>query len=737
MNKKMKQSIRRESIRIDGQTSSIEGSMNYDNKTIEPKPQIICGNENVWTRRKFIKSTAGLSLAALTTTGYAAEILNDKTKEVHENNEFFKFAWRIKTVHWTTDHQFSRLRSFLNAHHGIVSEISLFVGNLMSWHGYTEPDEDKAQFALAAKRMMELRKDGFLSVGFNLWPTFGSEGQSYDTELTLPPMVGYDGNIAKHIICPSSPKVLDYLSYRFELLASHHPGFIWVDDDARMAHLGLSYPCFCNICLAEFQEGTWKNRKELVEALNNSINTTLREAWINYNAYRLERVCSHVKQAVHSVDKSIDLGFMTVGPTHSSYSGDYIRRCMNVLDGSRGRPGHGFYTDYQPRDILRKAMDVGWQIAEYPDNITDIQYEFEDWPSITLEKANTIIAAECTLAVAQGCTGVAFSTFPMVPNSFQEYKPLMKRLEFDLPYLQRLSGSTASLSPVGLWLPWTPFFMARRVVNGKWFSESYQALLAPLLWCEFGIPLSADRHDSCGTILAGDAADAFTTEELKTILSGPVLMDVPALKIIIRHGLASLAGVLPKEEFDGAGERLSNNTINDPYIDAERNTIFQSSGWTLETTGRQIEVFSDLIDLNGINRGPCMTGYVNERGGRVVVMGYKPWERIGTDAKLHQMREVVDWATNKRIPVKIDLSARIAAFVRTNETHTKMTAVFFNNGFDEINNIPVVLRTSSKRVEQLDGSGNFLPIKNKRQDDGCIVFIEKILPWHTVVIVGS
>ena len=132
-----------------------------------------------------------------------------------------------------------------------------------------------------------------------------------------------------------------------------------------------------------------------------------------------------------------------------------------------------------------------------------------------------------------------------------------------------------------------------------------------------------------------------------------------------------------------------------------------------------------------------MTGYVNETGGRVVVMGYKPWERIGTDAKLHQMREVVDWATNKRIPLKIDLSARIAAFVRTNETHTKMTAVFFNNGFDEINNIPVVLRTSSKRMEQLDGSGKYLPIKNKRQDDGCIVFIEKIPPWHTVVIVGS
>jgi hypothetical protein len=64
MNKKIKQLAHREFIRIDGQISSGEGSINYHNKTIKPKNQIICGNENVWTRRKFIKSTVGLSLAA-------------------------------------------------------------------------------------------------------------------------------------------------------------------------------------------------------------------------------------------------------------------------------------------------------------------------------------------------------------------------------------------------------------------------------------------------------------------------------------------------------------------------------------------------------------------------------------------------------------------------------------------------------------------------------------------------
>ncbi len=695
---------------------------------------------NQWTRRNFLKGTAGMSLAAVTPFGYASVIRGESSNSKTVPGQDFKFSWRIKPVHWTSDRQFSRLKDFFGEHRDIINEISLFVGRLHSWHGYVPPETDKIQFELAAKRIEELRNDGFSQIGFNLWPTFGDEGDQSDSDLPLPPMVGYDGTVAKHVTCPSSPDVMEYLSERFAMLARYHPDFIWVDDDARMAHKGegLDYPCFCNICLAEFQEGKWESREELVERLNHSGNNRLREEWIDYNAFRLDRICAHIRVAVREVDQKLDLAFMTVGPTHTSYSGDFIKRCMNTLESVRGRPGHTFYVDAEPRDILRKAMDVGWQIADYPKHVTDIQYEYEDFPSITLDKARAINSAECAIAVASGCNGVAVHTFQLVPNSFDEYRPMMKSLQADYGYLQKLTRSTAATAhQAGIWLPWTPYFMARRMVSGKWFGESARPLRAPLTWSEFGIPLTADRNGSSGTILAGDAVDAFNDEELKELFESAVFLDIQALQILTNRGLDSLTGVRPEESFQLASEQLTQHEINGKYAGEWRNVYMNSTGWTLEITGEDVQVFSHLFDVDSHKKGACLTGFTNESGGRVVVMGYQPWERIGTEAKLYQVRQVVDWATQKHIPLRMDPAARIAAIVRTNADRSRITAVLLNNSFDEASHVPVTLRGPLKKVVRLDPSGRTTTIDFKMQGEACLIDAGAIQPWQTITLIGS
>jgi hypothetical protein len=695
---------------------------------------------NQWTRRNFIKGAAGLSLATMVPAVRASGLEDILPEYSQDPGQDFKYSWRIKPVHWTSDEQFYRWRDFFREHRDIIHEISIFVGRLHSWHGYVPPEIDKDQFDIAGKRMEELRSDGFSLVGYNVWPTFGDEDDRSDSELPLPPMIGHNGHVAKHVICPSSPGVLEYISRRFSMLAEYHPDFIWVDDDARLFTKGteLGYPCFCNICLSEFQEGRWESRKKIVEGLNHPDNVKLREEWIEYNAFRLDRVCKHIKDAVRKVDQELDLAFMTVGPTHTSYSGDFIRRCMETLESVRGRPGHGFYVDAAPRDILRKAMDVAWQIADYPDFTIDIQYEYEDFPSIPLDKARTIVSAENALAVASGCNGIAVHTFQLVPNSFEEYGPMMESLQADYNYLQQMTRATASTpQPAGLWIPWTSNFMARRMVDGKWFSESSRPLTAPISWCEFGIPVSAERDGSSGTILAGDAVNAFTDRELKDLFSGAVFMDGQALEALGGRGLAHLTGVRPGEKYQLASERLTDHKVNGRHAGEWRNVYFGAIGLTLETTGQDVQVFSDLYDVDSNNKGACLTGYTNELGGRVVVMGYHPWERFGTLAKLFQIREVVDWATGKDIPVRMDPQARIAAILRTNADRSRVTAVLLNNSFDEVREIPVVLRAPLKQLVRLDPSGKTSPIDFERQGGECHFHAGSIPPWQTVTIIGS
>jgi hypothetical protein len=696
--------------------------------------------DNQWTRRNFLKRTAGLSLATMVPMVHTSGLMDIRPAKKQDQGQGFKFSWRIKPVHWTSDEQFYRWMGFFREHREIINEISMFVGRLHSWHGYVPPETDRIQFELAARRMEELRGDGFSPVGFNLWPTFGDEDDLSEADLPLAPMVGHNGHVARHVLCPSSPEVLGYLSRRFSMLAEYHPDFIWVDDDARLYTKGteLGYPCFCTICLSEFQEGMWESREKLVEALNQPDHEKLREEWIAYNAYRLDRVCVHIREAVREVDTSLDLAFMTVGPTHTSYSGDFISRCMKTLESVRGRPGHGFYVDAAPRDILRKAMDVGWQIADYPDPVTDIQYEYEDWPSIPLDKSRTIVSAECALAVASGCNGVAIHSFQLVPNSFEEYKPMMNSLQADYSYLQQLTESTALTGqPSGLWLPWTPHFMARRMVNGKWFSESAFPLTAPVSWCEFGIPLTADRRASSGTILAGDAVNAFTDEELKELLSGAVFMDAQALENLTGRGLDTLAGVRPGAKIQLASEKLTDHVLNGKVSGEWRNVYFSSTGLTLETTDEDVHVFSSLFDVNGHEKGACMTGYANKLGGKVVVLGYQPWERIGTVAKLHQIREAVDWATDKDIPLRMDAFARVAAIARTTADRSRVTVVLLNNGFDEVSEIPLTLRAPLKQLFRLNPSGKTSSVYFQRQGEECHFNAGSLLPWQTMTIIGS
>ena len=154
-------------------------------------------------------------------------------------------------------------------------------------------------------------------------------------------------------------------------------------------------------------------------------------------------------------------------------------------------------------------------------------------------------------------------------------------------------------------------------------------------------------------------------------------------------------------------------------------------------TGKQVQVFSELFDVDGVGKGPCLTGYENDLGGRVVVMGYQPWERIGTVAKLHQVREMIDWATGRGIPLRLEAAARIAAIVRTNQDRTRITAVLLNNGFDAAVDVPVILRARVNELIRLHPSGMTNPIAFERLGDECMFTIDDIQPWHTTAIIGS
>jgi REP element-mobilizing transposase RayT len=263
-------------------------------------------------------------------------------------------------------------------------------------------------------------------------------------------MVGIDGEILENIACPVSDEFLDYMRQKFTILANSKPDFIWVDDDCRFTHLGGQYPCFCEECVKNFENGIFKSREELVEKLNDPENRDLRIKWSAYGADRLARFCEVVRDAVDKVDPNIDIGFMTVGATHTTFSGDYIKKCMTALRSRRGRPGHDLYTDSSLDKLMWKSLEAGRQVLEYPSTTMDILWEEDSNPQGHLSKSFKTRENEISLALMAGCNGINFNHLTMNGNLYErlgrevdEFHNLRPRWEKFLEFangLKRLCG---------------------------------------------------------------------------------------------------------------------------------------------------------------------------------------------------------------------------------------------------------------------------------------------------------
>jgi len=272
-------------------------------------------------------------------------------------DNLFRYIWRLRPAAWMNDDSFERLTALFEYEPSASDEIAILVREPIDY-GYFPADRLRATLEIYKRRAGYFKKNGKL-VGINTWPTFGLGGGSkkpHDCPVAPPDfdyMVGYDGKVSNGGFCSLSPAYIEHIKERFTIFAETNPDFIWVDDDCRMTHLEggplelwrepTIYPCFCPRCVAGFDGGRWLNRETLVGALNKPGNQLLRKMWCDWGAERLERFCKILREAVDKVDPDIEMPFMSTGLTHSTFSGDYLRRCTKALRSRLLRPGHGFY----------------------------------------------------------------------------------------------------------------------------------------------------------------------------------------------------------------------------------------------------------------------------------------------------------------------------------------------------------------------------------------------------------
>ena len=661
----------------------------------------------------------------------------------------FVSSWRIGVD--CDEAIFNKQLDLLMSRPGVIDEMALCLSNTDSFAYMPLPDFKK-QIDLFPPRAARLRALG-IRVGMNLWPSFGSIGHERGPgRMVNPfrPMVGMDGREEYGLACPTSAEFLDYMYQKLALCAKAGPSFIWIDDDMRFTHLagtpehGAPYPCFCDECVKGFMNGQFGSRQALVDALNADADGSLRRAWCAYGADRIALYCRTLRAAVDSVDPSIDLPLMTVGETHSTYSGDYIEKAMSALRSRGARPGHGFFNDDTPRRIFRKTMDVSRQIARYPASCRDnIQFEEESHPRTRLGKAFLTRLTEVALSLAAGCTGVAYNHMPW-DGPAEPYTQLTREMEMigkARPLFEEMVSFSSSLPPRGFQPVSHPFLMAG--MKGPWFDERRPGydLSRTDEWLTYGVAMTANHASACGALLHSRIAETLSDDELISILHRPVFLDGEALLELEKRGLGQYTGVRSGRKAASGTERLTSDPMNGPYAQGHRGAfsgsecdIVPMEAIELIPLSPDVRVLSQaLCGREGMTLN-CVTYCVNSFGAPVCVMSFEPWYSLGTPGKMFQLRSLL---AHMQAPVRLepvlpyDIS-RTAPFLRSDGRRHML--LLTNAWLDRAEAFDAVIQGAASSAWCMDLTGRRASLPVQQNDGHFRLHIPHMDPWQTLVL---
>lgn len=612
-----------------------------------------------------------------------------------------KKAFRFGYNRYTADNAFEENLQYVRENRDMIDEITLFVE--YSHHGYWPLEWQEKSCAVLKDRMNRYRKAGIKSVGINVLATVGHIDESFDV-LPKPPMqvmVGDDGSVSRSCPCINSGEYTEYILRRYEMLAECGPDFIWVDDDFRIPRHGVANPCFCPKCVADFSEeyGHVFDRESLVAAI--AADEEVKKAFDAFRIGKFTALAEKIERAVHAANPSVKIGFMTSPEWREVIWLDKFKATM-------GRPGGGFYKDDYPADVIRKAFDVEKQIALYPAYITDIQYEFENFPYQEFAKSQTLIKTECALALTNGCNGILYNA--MFVYHYPRLMDTIRSCAKQWDILSDLCGKGTN--------------------RGIFGNER-----ACLFFAELGVPLAASIKEASAFVLCGEDARKLSDEEWLDLFKGGVLMDGDAFAEAEKRGFARYCGVATDRVFDnGMSERLTDHDLTGGRGGYKRD-IFMNFWYDHKKvytykTAEGCGVLSNLEDVNHTPQGPACTVFENELGGRVCVAGYFFPEFFRCREMQQLLLNVLDYLSGK-LPAKAYGDGRVHLSCRDGETHTVLCAV---NCSMDTGDIVVEAVGDYKRLLLIEKDGTTKELAAEPTESGVRLKLCGINAWDYIVV---
>lgn len=534
-----------------------------------------------------------------------------------------------------------------------------------------------------------------IKAGINVLCTLGFMSENVDPKLKeYKKYIGQDGNTIEGRLCASDERNRKYIEELYVIYAEASPDVIYIDDDISVAD------CFCPECMKRFSDFCHVeiNREGLNQKFsdeNPMIRKQFRELWMKFTSQNKSEIFERIEKAVHKVNSNIQIGAMTYMAGVDGFDTDTWAKKLYGKSGPEicYRPGGGVWNEFNPNEILEKAVKIAAQLRYLPDCVEKIPAEIENFPYQSLRKSPSFTAFEALLYLAAGCTGTAFQVCCAEGNIKDEYEPffVMAKEFSEAGMLISNTFQREKLSGIGFW--WNKK-TGTDIASKEWDLNKNIPFATEIY--QVGLPPAVDTDNMSVYLMNKSVAMQIPDKELIKCLSKGILMDVEALDILNCRGFGEFTGFKKDNTYtENTMEYELDHRINmkGNFKRNPRQSFWSDTVYTIEKTSEKSEYLSEIQDLNENFLGYGNGIFENSLGGRVAVEGMSPFSWYYGFPRTVKLKNLCRWLSRDTIYAYIKSFHRMSVWVRNRN-------VFISNGaMEDAVNAELMMHTNAKKAE--------------------------------------
>ncbi len=448
-------------------------------------------------------------------------------------------------------------------------------------------------------------------------------------------MVDPVGRQATAVVCYLDP---DWQQYYFETLRMYAAeGFrvVWIDDDIRFHnHAPLEWGgCFCPLHVAEFNRrmGTRASREEIVRAcLQPGEPHPWRAAWLDMWQETILVFLTRCREILAA--GGTQMGLMSSSMEAHGAEGRRWADWWRAFSGEKPpvhRPHFWTYSDAPGQMLIHGIAALDQNRSIQPAQL-ETGPEIENFPYGRWNKSFRQTFAQLAVAHILGSTNLNISLYDFMGNRPEDEPERAVFLHDARGSLDWLADTfPLSLKSVGVGVPWAEE-MGRRVhtqAGRSWFELQTPSRGWAYWLGTAGIAFSAHEKEGLNAI-AGPLAWGFGDETLLRLLSGGLLLDGEAARILCERGLGEYIGVKRWRSITQEDVLYSIESCRDPRFALRAGAQISLNGkphserlFQADLAGG-VEVISELFDprQRPVGHGAFLTK--NVLGGSTAVV---PW----------------------------------------------------------------------------------------------------------------